>query len=209
MTVFYIDTSSSYLYLGIVKNDDLLISLKEKFDHDLSKFTLPKVVEIFDKVSMSVEDIDKIIVVDGPGSFTGIRIGITIAKVMAWSLNKKITTISSLEAMVISSLGTFEYYVPLIDARRGYVFAGVYDKSLKPILNNSYIKLSTIKERLNYIDDYVVVSNDEFVFKNTVSYNPDIFKIVKYFERKRNINPHLINPNYLKLTEAEENLNNG
>lgn len=55
--------------------------------------------------------------------------------------------------MVISSLGTSEYYVPLIDARRGYVFAGVYDKSSKPILNNSYIKLSTIKERLNDIDD--------------------------------------------------------
>ena len=127
MRYLYLDTSSSFLYAGIVKDNDLVAEIMEEMGGDLSKISLLKISEMFNSVSLKPNDIDKIIVVNGPGSFTGIRVGITIAKTYAWGLKKDITTISSLEAMAISS--DFDgYKVPMIDARRGYVYASIYDK---------------------------------------------------------------------------------
>ena len=101
MRSLYIDTSSSFLYAGITSDDKVLAECKKRLDHDLSKETLPEIIRLFEIAKLKPEQIDKIIVVNGPGSFTGIRIGITVAKVYAWSLNIPITTITSLEAMAI------------------------------------------------------------------------------------------------------------
>ena len=87
MRYLYIDTSSSYLYTAIVENNNVLAEIKEEFGQSLSEVALPRIVSMFEDTKLSPKDIDKIIVVNGPGSFTGIRIGITIAKVYAWSLN--------------------------------------------------------------------------------------------------------------------------
>ena len=57
------------------------------------------------------------------------------------------------------------------------------------------------------LDDYVVITNDEYLdedFDNIEGYNPNLLKIVNYYKDKEPINPHAINPDYLKLTEAEE-----
>ena len=86
MKCLYIDTSSNFLYSAISNNGKLLTSTSEELDHDLSKITLVKISNMFKEINMKPQDIDKIIVVNGPGSFTGIRVGITIAKVYAWGL---------------------------------------------------------------------------------------------------------------------------
>ena len=103
MRTLYIDTSSSYLYSAIVEDDKVLSEVEEEFGQSLSEVTLPRIAGMFEESHLDAKDIDKIIVVNGPGSFTGIRIGLTIAKVYAWTLNLPITTIYSLEAMSISS----------------------------------------------------------------------------------------------------------
>jgi len=206
MRTLYIDTSSNFLYTGIVQDETLLIELQEKLEQNLSRDALPEIASMFDRVNLKPNDIDKIIVVDGPGSFTGIRIGITIAKVYAHTLNKKITTISSLEAMA-TSFDKASYYVPIIDARRGYVYAAIYSKERKEILFPQHIKLSLLEDRLSKLNDYLIITNDEIKLEGIkVTYKPDILNIVTTFKNRRNINPHSVNPNYLKLTEAEESL---
>jgi len=206
MRTLYIDTSSNFLYTGIVQDETLLIELQEKLEQNLSRDALPEIASMFDRVNLKPNDIDKIIVVDGPGSFTGVRIGITIAKVYAHTLNKKITTISSLEAMA-TSFDKASYYVPIIDARRGYVYAAIYSKERKEILFPQHIKLSLLEDRLSKLNDYLIITNDEIKLEGIkVTYKPDILNIVTTFKNRRNINPHSVNPNYLKLTEAEESL---
>ena len=207
MRYLYIDTSSSFLYSAITEDDKVLSEVKEEYGQSLSEVALPKIVEMFTKNNLSPKDVDKIIVVNGPGSFTGIRIGITIAKVYAWSLNIPITTISSLEAMSISSENETNH-IPMINARRGYVFAAIYDKDLKEILKPQHIKLDELLEETKKLDNYEFISNDEFdVELKLESYNPNISKIVSHFKDKESINPHSVNPEYLKKTAAEEHVN--
>lgn len=206
MKVLYIDTSSSYLYTAIVENGRSVIEIKKDFGHDLSEKALPEIVSMFESINLKPEEIDKIIVVNGPGSFTGIRIGITIAKVYAWSLNIPITTITSLEAMMLSSNKNM-YKVPVIDARRKYVFGAIYDNDNKEIIKPQYVNISNLEKELEKINNYTVITNDDiYELNNKESYNPNISKIVEYFKDKPPINPHAINPNYLKLTEAEESI---
>ena len=204
MKILYIDTSSSYLYAAISEDDHILCEVKKEFGQNLSKEALPEIVSMYTNNNLTAKDIDKIIVVNGPGSFTGIRIGITIAKVYAWSLNIPITTITSLEAMMLSS-NENKIHVPMIDARRGYVFSAIYDENNRQILKPQHIKIDELKQHLEKIEDYVVITNDEIeAIDNKESYNPNIMRIINYFKDKEAINPHAINPDYLKLTEAEE-----
>ena len=207
MNLFYIDTSSSYLYSGIVSNNSLKASRKVFFGSELSKYALNEISKMFEEINILPKDIDKIIVVAGPGSFTGIRIGMTIAKIFAFSLKKEITTLSSLEAMAYSS-NLESIKVPILDARRGYVYAGVYDENNNIILNDQYILLEKLQKYLDSLKkEYIFITNDSKLTNlNRIKYNPDILKIVNIVKDRKSINPHLVEPLYLKLTEAEENL---
>jgi len=203
MTIFYIDTTSSYLYTGIVKNNDLLIEKKENLGKNLSIETVSIVSKMFNEIKLKPNEIDKIIVVNGPGSFTGIRIGVTLAKIMAYSLNIAITTITSLEAMS-KSIITNKLIVPIINARRDACYGAIYENE-KEILEGKYMPIEKLKMFLLGLNkDYTFISNDSFPFR-VEKYDPDILNIVNYYKDRDNINPHLVNPLYLKLTEAEEN----
>ncbi len=205
MRILYIDTSTKYLYSAIVNSNKLIAEIKEEYGQELSQLALPRIASMFEKNDLKPNDIEKIIVVNGPGSFTGIRIGLTIAKVYAWGLKIPITTIFSLEAMALSSKEE-TVHVPIIDARRGFVYAAIYGKNNEEILKPQHIELAELKKHLRNIAHYEVITNDEFDdIGAKAPYNPNLLKIVQYFENKEEINPHAVNPEYLKLTEAEEN----
>lgn len=204
MRYLYIDTSSSYLYTGIVEDNTLIAEVKEEYGQSLSEVALPKIVSMFEENNLTAQDINKIIVVNGPGSFTGIRIGVTIAKVYAWSLNIPITTIYSLEAMAVSS-DSDKYHVPMINARRGYVFAAIYDKDNNVVLKPQHIKLEDLKIQMDMLSEYEIITNDDFEdIQDAKNYSPNIVKIIDIYKDKQSVNPHSVNPEYLKLTEAEE-----
>ena len=203
MRVLYIDTSSDYLYSGIVVDDKLVSSIKKKYEKDLSKEALPKIIDLFDEANITPKDLDKIIVVNGPGSFTGIRIGITIAKTIAWALNINITPISGLTAMAISS-NTNTYKMPLIDARRGYFYGAIYDKDNNKVIEDSHIELKELLDKSKDLDIEVITNHNIEINITKEIYDPHILKIVKHLETSDGINPHLVNPIYLKKTEAEE-----
>ena len=203
MTIFYIDTTSSYLYTGIVRDNELVIEKKENLGKNLSVYAVSVVNEMFNEVNIKPNDIDKIIVVNGPGSFTGIRIGVTLAKIFAYTKKIPIITITSLEAMA-KSIKSDKLIVPIINARREACYAAIFDGD-KNILNGEYMTIEKLKMILLGLNkDYIFISNDSFPFE-VEKYSPDILNIVLYYKDKENINPHMVNPVYLKLTEAEEN----
>ena len=208
MIVLYIDTTTSNLYTAIYKDNEILSSVSDSFGKDLSKVALDKIKTMLDSLNLVPDDVDKIMVVNGPGSFTGIRIGVTIAKTFAYSLNKDITTISSLQAMALSSTLNKDFIVPVIDARRGFVYASIYDKDGNVVLKDQYISFGALKLACdNLIGEYSFIGNNLNFDIDYEEYKPDFLKIINKYKDNENINPHLVNPIYLKLTEAEENKN--
>ena len=80
--ILFIDTHDELITIGLEYNDKLFIKTKES-EYSHSIFTMPMIKEIFEENNLNINDLDKVIVINGPGSFTGIRIGITIAKTLA------------------------------------------------------------------------------------------------------------------------------
>lgn len=208
MKILYVDTSSNYLYSGIVIDDSIKCEIKEELGKDLSKVALPKIIKLFDEASITPQDLDKIMVVIGPGSFTGVRIGVTIAKTIAWSLGIPIVPVSGLTAMALSNPMSDNYSMPLIDARRGYVYGALYDKDMNSVVEDTHIELEELKNKVKNNQPITVITNNDIeISYDVVKYNPDILKIVNYFKDREGVNPHLVNPIYLKKTEAEEKAN--
>lgn len=208
MINLFIDTCTKYLILSLYKNNEIIEYFQMEADNNLSVLLLPKIDELLKKSNLEIKDVDKIYVSNGPGSFTGIRIGVTTAKTIAYGLNKEINTVSELE--VLASVDTNKkYIVPLIDARRNYVYTGMYNNNLDIEIENKYIDLDEFYNFLskNYnINDILFVSNDSLNI-NTEVPKINIWKIIEKHRKDESMNPHLVNPNYLKLTEAEEKLN--
>ncbi|MCC5877617.1 MAG: tRNA (adenosine(37)-N6)-threonylcarbamoyltransferase complex dimerization subunit type 1 TsaB [Candidatus Sumerlaeia bacterium] len=85
--------------------------------------------ELLKTLRLTWDQVDLFAASHGPGSFTGIRVGLTAIKSLGWSLNKKVVTVSSLEALATvasSGVAPGRYVVPLLDARLGEIYGGVY-----------------------------------------------------------------------------------
>ena len=200
MKILFLDTSSFFVTISIVDNDKILYLYQEEIRDDMSSKIMPIISEGFDKLSITIKDIDKIMVVNGPGSFTGVRIGVTIAKVLAWSLKKDIITISSLEYLATTPFNT-KYVIPMIDCRRGNVYAGIYDSNLRSIKEDCFCPYESLKE---FFSESTIVSLD--TFDNSIRPKLDVLKIINKHINDTPINCHSVKPNYLKKTEAEERL---
>lgn len=205
MKYLLIDTTTSYITVSILDNDEILFNFNEQILSDMSSKIMPIIEVGFNKVNFELNDIDKIFVVNGPGSFTGIRVGVTVAKTIAWSLKKQIVPISSLE-FIATTKSDKKYLVPMIDARRGNVFVGIYDANLNCVNEDKLTNLEEYIKNLN--SEYEFISYDDVKIGNVIKPNPDVLKVINKHKSDSGVNPHNLNPNYLKLTEAEENKKN-
>ncbi len=204
MISLFLNTSVDFLSVAIVKDDVVLDSFYTKLNNDLSKITLSVIDDMLNRLSISKRDINRIVCVNGPGSFTGLRIGVTIAKVWAYSLNIDIVGVSSLYVLATGVEG--DYIVPIIDARRGYVYAGIYDKNYNVVMEDCYISLEELSNRVSELDsDVIYVSSDGF--NGSIEYSPNIERVFKYLNRDNVSDSFSFVPNYLKRVEAEEKLN--
>ena len=118
-----IDTANTPLSVAIVKDGQLLVEENNAMAVNHSLRAMPAIEELFDKVGIAPADIDAIAVSEGPGSYTGVRIGVTIAKTLAWTLGKPLYGLSSLKVLAANVLYFEGLICPLVDARRGNVYA--------------------------------------------------------------------------------------
>ena len=162
MITLFIDTSTTTLNVGLIK-DDLLIDKSSMSSSEHSKYTMSEIEKLFKNSNIAPKSVDKIMVIDGPGSFTGVRIGVTIAKTYAWACKINVVPISTLKAYALS-LDGYDYYIPLIDARRGYVYGAIYDKNYDAAVKDTYVELDKLKSVADNLENVVFISNDKFNF---------------------------------------------
>lgn len=126
MNVLAIDTSNYPLGVSIIKNKTVIGEYITNIKKNHSLRVMPAIEQILKDCEMTPKDLDKIIVAQGPGSYTGVRIGVTIAKTLAWTLNLPLVGVSSLEVLAADHLFFKGIICPLFDARRNQVFRGLY-----------------------------------------------------------------------------------
>ena len=200
MKYLFIDTSNSFISIYIVKDNKVLVYKKVETLKDMANTIMPLIREAFNEVNFHIKDIDKIFVTIGPGSFTGIRVGITVAKTISYCLNIPVYPISTLE--YLSSINTnYRKIISIIDARRDNVFVGFYDTNLNKLEDEKMVSYDAI----DIPNDTVVVSYDGV--RDSKILDIDIIKLINKHKNDDEINPHMLVPNYLKKTEAEEKLN--
>lgn len=202
MITLFIDTCTEVLNVALIK-DGIILGSSTISSSEHSKHTMPEIEKLFKNNDINPKSVDKIMVTNGPGSFTGIRIGVTIAKTYAWACNINVIPISTLKAYALSYDG-FDYYIPMIDARRGYVYAGIYNNKYEEVMHDSYISIDKLIEKANDLSNVLFISNGNFKDIETVSTKINLQKIYEYYKDEDGINPHALMPNYLKKTEAEE-----
>jgi tRNA threonylcarbamoyladenosine biosynthesis protein TsaB len=203
MITLYIDTSDKDVSIAIIKDNQQLANITKTIPNEHSVYAVPFIKEALDTCKLEPNHIDNIMVVNGPGSFTGIRIGITIAKVYAYLLKKEIRTISSLKALALSTEGN--YILSLIDAKHNNYYLGLYDTNYNEVIKEQFASQDTLIELINKYNPKLV-SNDNLIIDNISipKQNINIPKVVSYYLTKETENPHLVVPNYLKLPQAME-----
>ncbi|MBZ4663663.1 MAG: tsaB [Caloramator sp.] len=154
MKVLAMDTSSSVATVAIVSNDKVEgeIYLNHKMQHSVILF--PMIEKLLEITENSLQDIDIIAVSGGPGSFTGLRIGVAAAKGMVQGSNKTFITVSSLEAMAYQQ-GYFDGVIcPIMDALRDNVYTAVYEFKDGELINTMPIDALHIDELLDKLEEY-------------------------------------------------------
>ena len=212
----YLDTSTSKFILGVVEDKKLLKQLIEKEEKDMSKVSIINIKNSLDELNLTPKDIICIITNVGPGSFTGTRLGNTICKTMAYSLDIPIKKITSLNAMAISTnIDTIK--VPIILDKNDYIYCAIYDKDNNIILKESYIDLDNLLKKIKEINkkSTFIIQKEELEKlkeKNIekieiVEYNPNILEIINYSKNINITKAHDIEPYYLKkvsITKKEK-----
>jgi tRNA threonylcarbamoyladenosine biosynthesis protein TsaB len=221
MNILAIDTSTNVLGVGIASNEKIIGEYITNIKRNHSTRVLPAIDFLLKDCGMDIKEINKIIVANGPGSYTGLRIGLTIGKTLAWTLNIPIVGVSSLKLMAASARYFDGYISPVMDARRGNIFTGLYEYKegkLMQAVDDQHIPTEEWCKLLKTFDKPVLFLGNDVVIHEQVIVN-QLAKQVQFAPITVNIpkpgelallakdlkekNVHSFAPNYLRLTEAE------
>lgn len=126
MYILAIDTSNQLLGVAIMKDDEVVAEMVTNVAKNHSVRLMPAIDQVMKSVKVTPDQLGKIVVAEGPGSYTGVRIGMTTAKTLAWALEIPITGASSLKTLAFQGVYFDGLVCPFFDARRGRVYTGLY-----------------------------------------------------------------------------------
>ena len=133
--------------------DDIVVGeYSTNFKKTHSQTLLPMLEELKKMIALDLDTIDAIAVAAGPGSFTGLRIGSATAKGLGLALDKPIISVSTIEAMAYNLWGSADNVCPIMDARRGQTYTGLYhftDTEMECIVEPCAVDITEIIEKIN------------------------------------------------------------
>ena len=140
--ILNIDTATETAHVSLAKNSIVLASYFNQLQKDHGSFLQPAIQRLCKDTRIELKKIDAIAVTGGPGSYTGLRVGLASAKGLCYALGKPLIMLDSLEVWAASglpssneqSLDPSALFCPMIDARRMEVFTAIYDDQLVELL---------------------------------------------------------------------------
>ncbi|MDC3418594.1 tRNA (adenosine(37)-N6)-threonylcarbamoyltransferase complex dimerization subunit type 1 TsaB [Aquibacillus salsiterrae] len=224
MNILAIDTSNQTMGVAVLKAGRLAGEYITDVKKNHSVRLMPAINQLMSDVELHPKDLDKIVVAKGPGSYTGVRIGLSTAKTMAWTLGIPVVGISSLEVVALHGILFNQQICSFFDARRGLVYTGLYQgdsiNELKPIWDEENVLFEEWLIRLKEEGKPTVfLSQDIELHKAIIEKSmgdlaiipDDVYHVPRPSllafagMEKQHDSVHALIPNYLRLAEAEAN----
>ncbi len=214
MKKFIIDTTLKNIGIGFFDSKNTIYEKYYKIDKNYNSILIDIIDEALKKSNLELNDFNIFATTLGPGSFTGIRVGLTFIKAIANVYNKKVYGMSTLDVMK-SSIDSKERIYPVLDAKRGEVYTVNYNK------NSLFYEISPLEEYIKIIkknDGISVVLKDDYNLVETLQKNSKIkvlllekieLKVINNKiekEQKGLLNIYDLMPVYIRESDAEINL---
>ncbi|MDN3019399.1 tRNA (adenosine(37)-N6)-threonylcarbamoyltransferase complex dimerization subunit type 1 TsaB [Paenibacillus sp. BSR1-1] len=222
MTILAIDTSNYALGVSLLEENQVLGEYITNLKKNHSVRIMPAIQTLMKDCERVPGDLTKIVVAKGPGSYTGVRIGVTIAKTLAWTLNIPLVGISSLETLASGAGRYFDGFVsPLFDARRGQVYTGLYqfeNGQLSVVEQDQLVmavdwaaKLAEMTKPILFVGNDLPIHQSKLeevvgpkaFFASITEHNPRPSELALLGRNKDGEDVHTFVPNYIRLAEAE------
>ena len=213
MLILGIDTSTKICTCSIFDSENGVIaetSLSVKKNH--SNIIMPIIDNLFKISDLNINDIDKIVVAIGPGSFTGVRIALGIAKGLAMALNKPLIAVNELDILEAIASGNENEIIPLIDARKERVYYKYQNTYVDDYLINLISNFDKNKKYV-FVGDGAI--NYKNILKDNLGDNAVILPMYNSFPRasilcelalnKEEANIYTLEPEYISKSRAEKN----
>lgn len=163
--LLHIDTATEHASICLSNNSEVIGYAENTDPKNHGAFLQPAIQQLFQNTSYRLSDIDAISVSNGPGSYTGLRVGLASAKGLCFALNKPLITLNTLQIMAAAAISHIQkteptdsyLFCPLIDARRMEVFTAIYDASLNVVVP----PMATIVSETSFQD---LLHSDKIVF---------------------------------------------
>lgn len=217
MKILAIDTSSAICSVAILEDDKLIdeINLNDGKTH--SENLMPILDNILKKNNIEIKEIEMIACSTGPGSFTGIRIGVASIKPIAEVLNIKVASVTSLETLAMN-IEDADIIVSLIDARNNQVYCGIFDNNYNKKQEYLADDINVVIEKLQNYNNIVFVGNGAILHKELLinklhkirfvenniqsAFNVGRIGYKKFLENDL-LNADTVKPIYLRKSQAE------
>ena len=212
MKILAFDTSSKALSVAVLDGKNLLADVTVNIKKNHSITLMPAIDFLMRSVDLQPSDLDRIVVAQGPGSYTGLRVAVATAKTLAYTLNIELVGVSSLYALAAAA--DFDgLVVPIMDARRNNVYAGFYKngQSVKADQHMSFtavleaVKAETKVMFVGEVDNFHDQIEEALPQAVILPVLPSAYAIGKYGQSLEPADVDSFVPNYLKRVEAEEN----
>ncbi len=200
MRSLVIDTSNRYLVIAMYENNRVLEAISEVGSQRQSENAIPYIEKLLNQLGLELFDFDELIVTCGPGSYTGVRVGLTIVKTLK-------TVRPSFKVKMISSLAAYAgkegKKISVIDARSKKVFVGIYQQG-KEVVPEQMMDISAFETLLCQYPDYEVVGQGDIVgieVKESCIYQ-NMYDLAKEIEAVTSV--HALLPKYIKDVGAKK-----
>ena len=198
MISLVMDTSNSYLVVGLYQDNVCLEAFQEKGSRRQSEKAIPTLKEVLDRHHIALKDVNEMIITSGPGSYTGVRVAMTIAKTLAAVSDVKIKSVSSLAAYA-----GMNQALSVIDARGHKVFVGVYENGL-PLIKEQVMTLEDFAQLRAEYEDFELVGEVGCLGLNEKECDlcANIYALGQMADPIKNVD--LLVPTYIKDVEAKK-----
>ena len=192
MITILLDSSNTNLSVGIARDNLLLECISYEAWQQQSEYMIPELDKLLKKYNVDRKDIKEVVVAKGPGSYTGVRIAITIAKTIATALGAKLYAISSLRVQKACKNPS----ICLINARSGRSYIGVYEDE-KILLDDQIMKNDDVFNYIKNHPDYAICGDVKYLGLKSADYN-NIQEMLYLKNCVEPINPLSLKPVYMK-----------